>query len=162
MPLQSINPCVFNTHFSKGMFSEVTASLCRSPRDSKVFEHNTVVVWMISLPSYISSSTSLYCRNSETVPKAPTAIDITVTFMFQKFYISMKRLGMCLSFHFLSILLYCPLKGQTPQDDKVIIISFKVFHFSVSRWFLTGVWERASLLKSPRHFSVFWQISIML
>ena len=39
---------------------------------------------------------------------------------------------------------------------------FRVFHTSVSRWFLTGVWVTASLLKSPGLFSVFWPISTIL
>ena len=36
------------------------------------------------------------------------------------------------------------------------------FHISVSRWFFTGVWVTASLLKSPGLFLVFWQFSTML
>ena len=36
------------------------------------------------------------------------------------------------------------------------------FHISVSRWFFTGVWVTASLLKSPGLFLVFWPFSIML
>ena len=38
----------------------------------------------------------------------------------------------------------------------------RAFPTRISRWFLTGVWVKASLLKSPGHFSVFWRISIML
>ena len=38
----------------------------------------------------------------------------------------------------------------------------RVFHISVSWWFFTGVWVTASLLKSPRLFSLFWLFSIML
>ena len=34
-----------------------------------------------------------------------------------------------------------------------IIISIGVFHFSVSWWIFTGVWVKASLLKSPGLFS---------
>ena len=37
----------------------------------------------------------------------------------------------------------------------------RVFHISVSWWSFTGVWETASLLKSPGLFSVFWSFSIM-
>ena len=37
----------------------------------------------------------------------------------------------------------------------------RVFHTSVSRWFLTGVWVTTSLLSSPRLFSVFWPISVI-
>ena len=35
-----------------------------------------------------------------------------------------------------------------------ILLSF--FHTTVSWWFFTGIWVTASLLKSPRLFSVFW------
>ena len=38
----------------------------------------------------------------------------------------------------------------------------RAFHISVSRWFFTGVWVTAHLLKSPGLFSVFWLFSIML
>ena len=44
----------------------------------------------------------------------------------------------------------------------LIIIIIRVFHISVSRWFFTGVWVTAILLKSPGLFSVFWPFSIML
>ena len=38
----------------------------------------------------------------------------------------------------------------------------RAFHISVSRWFFTGVWVIASLLKSPGLFLVFWPFSTML
>ena len=44
----------------------------------------------------------------------------------------------------------------------IIIIHFGVSHTGVSRWFLSGVWVIASLLKSLGLFSVFWPISTML
>ena len=44
----------------------------------------------------------------------------------------------------------------------IIIIIIRVFHISVSWWFFTGDWVRASLIKSPGLFSVFWPFSIML
>ena len=37
-----------------------------------------------------------------------------------------------------------------------------VFHTSVSRWFLTGIWVTTSLLKSPALFSVLCLISTIL
>ena len=40
----------------------------------------------------------------------------------------------------------------------IIILVSQVFHTSVSRWFLTGVWLTVSLLKRPGLFSVFWPI----
>ena len=42
-----------------------------------------------------------------------------------------------------------------------IIIITRAFHINVSRWFLSGVWVTASLLKSPG-LLVFWPFSIML
>ena len=42
------------------------------------------------------------------------------------------------------------------------IYSFKVFHISVSWWFFTGVWVKATLLKSPGLVSVFWPTSATL
>ena len=36
----------------------------------------------------------------------------------------------------------------------LLFLLLSVFHTSVSRWFLTGVWVAASLLKSPGLFSV--------
>ena len=38
----------------------------------------------------------------------------------------------------------------------------RAFHINVSRWFFTGVWVTASLLKSPGLFLVFWPFSIIL
>ena len=38
----------------------------------------------------------------------------------------------------------------------------RAFHISVSRWFFTGIWVTASLLKSLELFLVFWPFSIML
>ena len=38
----------------------------------------------------------------------------------------------------------------------------RAFYISVSRWFFTGVWVTANLLKSPRLFLVFWPFSVML
>ena len=44
----------------------------------------------------------------------------------------------------------------------IIFFLLRVFHSSVSWWFFIGVWVAASLLKSPRLFSVFWPISARL
>ena len=43
----------------------------------------------------------------------------------------------------------------------IIIILLRVSHTSDSRWFLTGVWVTASLLKSLGPFSVFWPILVI-
>ena len=44
----------------------------------------------------------------------------------------------------------------------IIVYSFRVFHISVSWWFLTGVWVTASLLKSPGLVSGFWPFFFFL
>ena len=44
----------------------------------------------------------------------------------------------------------------------LLFTPFRVFHSSIRWWFLTGFRETASLLKSSGHFSVFWQISMIL
>ena len=40
----------------------------------------------------------------------------------------------------------------------IIITLSRVFHTSIKRWFLTGIWVTANLFKSPELFSVFWLI----
>ena len=44
----------------------------------------------------------------------------------------------------------------------LIIYSSRVFHISDSWWFYTGVWMKASLLKSPGLVSGFWPFLTML
>ena len=44
----------------------------------------------------------------------------------------------------------------------LLLTPFRFLPTSVRGWFLTEVWVKASLLKSPGHFSVFWPITIML
>ena len=44
----------------------------------------------------------------------------------------------------------------------LLLYSFRVFHISVSWWSFTGVWETASLLKSPGFVSGFWPFLAML
>ena len=53
--------------------------------------------------------------------------------------------------------------SQTPlkNSQMIIVYSFRVFHTSVSWWFLTGVWVTASLLKSPGLVSGFWPFLAM-
>ena len=53
---------------------------------------------------------------------------------------------------------------HVPQFFSIIIILLflRVFHTSVSWWFSTEVWVTANHLKSPRLFSAFWPISVML
>ena len=44
----------------------------------------------------------------------------------------------------------------------LLFTPLRVSHTSVNRWFLTGVWETASLLKSPGLFTVFWPSSVII
>ena len=46
--------------------------------------------------------------------------------------------------------------------QRIIIYSSRVFYISISWWFFTRVWVKASLLKSPGFVSVFWPSSAML
>ena len=39
---------------------------------------------------------------------------------------------------------------------------WKGFHTSARWWFITGIWDTASVFKSPGLFSVFWLISTMV
>ena len=48
------------------------------------------------------------------------------------------------------------------QDLLLLCLSLRIFHTSVSWWSFKGVWVTVSLLKSPKLFSVFWPILIML
>ena len=61
-------------------------------------------------------------------------------------------------FTFLSVFLVCLLVLLL----LLLLLLIRVFHISVSWCSFTGDWETASLLKSPRLFSVFWPFSIML
>ena len=71
-----------------------------------------------------------------------------------------QHLGICLTFRFLLFSFNRLLQRQDLLCDKffIIVTSFRVFHTSVSRRFLTGVSVIASL---PGLFAVFWPISIM-
>ena len=107
---------------------------------------NNAVVWMVSVPS------------------TPITVGITVTFKFHSFFSTLTR-----SQYFYSILVH-----YSAGSLFLLIVSFvdyyyyyyyshiRVFHISVSRWFFTGVWVTANLLKSPGLVSVFWPFSIML
>ena len=73
---------------------------------------------------------------------------------------------------FLRFSLCVPSEQQSPQFSRLSFFSFflvnyhyftlvRVFHISVSRWFITGVLVTASLLKSSGLSSVFWLICIL-
>ena len=126
-------------------------SYCKSPQVSRTLLSilavlNNVVLWMVSIRSPTSKSSSPFNNPLVTVPKAPITIGAIVTFMFQGFFqISSKVEVLILLFTFLIIIIY----------------SFRIFHISVSWWFFTGVWVTASLLKSPGLVSGFWPFSVM-
>ena len=48
---------------------------------------NNTVVWTVSVRPLISKSSSLFTKPLGIVPSAPTTIGITVTFMFQSFFV---------------------------------------------------------------------------
>ena len=52
---------------------------------------NTAMVWMVSVIPLIFSSLGLFSRFFGTVPRAPSMIGITVTFMFHNFFCSQAR-----------------------------------------------------------------------
>ena len=58
--------------------------------------------------------------------------------------------------------LYPSANFQVLQDYYYYYLLIRVFHISVSWGHFTGDWVKASLLKSPGLFSVFWRFSIML
>ena len=64
---------------------------------------------------------------------------------------------------YIYIYIYICIYTHSLWIPSVLLLSFlRNFHTSISWWFLTGVWEIASFLKSPGLFSVFWQILIMV
>ena len=64
----------------------VTASLLKSPID-----FNDAVVLVVSILLLISNSSSLFCKFFGIVPRAPTTIGVTVTFMFHNLSSSLAR-----------------------------------------------------------------------
>ena len=146
----------------------MTASLLKSLGFFSVFSPlNNAVVWIVSVRPAISNSSSPFIKPLEIGPSAPFTNGITVIFMFHTFYSSL------VSFKYLSLILPS-FQSAIRQDSKVhdsavyfylfyYCYSFiRAFQISVSRWFFTGVWIIASLLKSPGLFLVFWPFSIML
>ena len=83
---------------------------------------NNAVVWMVSTRPPTSKSSRPLNNPSVTVPKAP--ITIFAYHMINSFYYYYH----CYYYYFTLL---------------------RVFHTSVSRWFLIGVWVTASLIKSP-------------
>ena len=128
---------------------------------------NNAVVWMTSTRPIISKSSSPYTNPLGIVPSVPITIGIIVTFMFHSFFFSSLARSRFLSLFSLSSSFTLWSTGMAKSTIRqviiiiIIIYSLRVFHRSVSRWLLTGVWVTASHFKSTGLFSVFWPISIM-
>ena len=60
------------------------------------------------------------------------------------------------------VLLLCQFAALSYYHYYYYYSLIRAFHINVSRWFFTGVWVTASLLKSPGLFLVFWLFSTML
>ena len=138
---------------------------------------NNAVVWMMSTRPLIFKSSSPCTNPLVPVPSALITIGITVTFMFHSFFSSLAFCSLktfyarvslwaftkvwviasLLRFPRLSSVFDATLVLLWYGWSIIIIIDtpFRVFHTSVSRGFLTGVWMTASLFKSPGLFSVF-------
>ena len=76
---------------------------------------NNVVVWMVSTRSPTSKSSRSFNNPVVTVPKAPIAIGIIVTFMFHNFFNSLAR-SRDLSLISHSFVLFCGLPRQQSQQ----------------------------------------------
>ena len=132
---------VFHWSLSDCKSSKVSRTLL-----STLADLNNALVWMISTLPLIFKSSSLFNNPSMTVPRAPIIIGKNVTFIFHSFFNSLATLRYLFFFSLIII----------------IIIPLKILHTSVTWWSSTGVWVTASLLNSPRLFSVFWPIFIKL
>ena len=124
---------------------------------------------MVSARSLISKIFNLFTKPLGIVPNAPFKIGITVNIMFHSFLSSLPRskFSSLFSFfvHFHWVLCRSGKIHKSEGSLFLLTISFyslRVFHIIVSWWFSTGVLVTASLLKSPRFFTVFRPISTML
>ena len=153
---------IFQSSVSWWFFTEVVSDR-KSSQISRTFpsiltDLNNDVVSTFSTRPLISKS---FINRLVTVPRAPITTVINVTFMYYIFFsVPYQCPGTYPSFHFLLILLYGQSGQQSPQFFNFFF--FWVFHISVSRWFSTGVWVTASLLKSPGLVSGFWPFLTML
>ena len=152
---------------------------------------SNAVIWIVSTRPLTSKSSMPFNNPLVIVPNAPITIGTIVTFMFHSFFNSLAR-SRYLSFfsHSFSFILWSAGTAKSTILQIFFLFSFffflliiiragvlaeirwyyyyyyysliRAFHISVSRWFFTGVWVTASLLKSPGLFPVFWPFSIML
>ena len=126
---------------------------------------SNAVVWIVSTRPPTSKSSRPFNNPLVIVPNAPITIGTIVTFMFHSFFNSLAR-SRYLSFFSLSFRLILWSAGTAKSTILQIffffLLIFLSFHTSGSRWFSTGVWVTASLLKSRGLSSVSWLISTML
>ena len=95
------------------------------------------VLWMISIHSPSSKSSSHFNNPLVTVPKAPITIGIIVTFMFHSFSIPSQGRGTYPSLHFLSVL-FC---GQpVHQNRQFFKYSFFFLLITIRSGLLAEIW----------------------
>ena len=91
---------------------------------------------MVSVLPLTSSSISLFSRFLSTVPRAPTTIGITVTFMIHNFFeLSVKVQIFVAFFAFFYFSLCGSLERQNPLDGRL----FSSYYLTVDRVFWSGV-----------------------
>ena len=104
---------VFPCSLSNSKSLQVSTTLLSIPADP-----NIAVVWTISARLVISKSSSLCTNHLLTVPRAPITIGTIVTFMFRIFFNYQQGRSTYPSLGILSILLFRPLRQQSPQFCK--------------------------------------------
>ena len=113
---------VFNTTISRWSLSD---SKCRQVvRNflSILANLNNAVVWMVSSRPLISKSISPCANPLATVLRAPTLTDITISFIFHRFFQFPSKVEILyFSFRFLSILLWGQPRQQSPLFSKFSI-----------------------------------------
>ena len=90
------------------------------------------MVWLVSILALISSFPSHFSRPLGAVPRAPTTVGITVTFMFYRFSVLWKDPSICLPFRFLLFSHYSSLEQQYLLNNK--------FFSSYNIWFSGQDW----------------------
>ena len=77
---------VFHWSLRDNKFPQVSRTLL-----SIMADLNNAVVWIVSTRPLIFKSSNPFTKLLVTVPRAPTTIDITITFMFHSFFNSLER-----------------------------------------------------------------------
>ena len=131
----------------------ISLSDSKSPQDSRtllstILDLNSVVIWMVLILPLISNSFSLLSKHFVTDPRTPATIGITVTFIFYWYFGSLAK-SKYLSIFLLSfVFTLWSARMANYTGWQVLLLLFtpiRVFHTSVSRWFLTKFeWQRVS------------------